>query len=311
MTAKRPSFRQLEALGAVIDTGSITRAAARLHVSQPALSRLIASLEADVGYAMFRRAGGRVVPTAEAALLRDQIEEAMGAVDRVRRRALQLGKLTDGQLTVGASPWMAATLLPLLLARFHASHPKLLIALNGMSFHRLLEAVAAQRADFAISDLPPHTNGVVAEHLCRYPAVCITQPSHRFAALARVPLSAFKNERFILLRDEDERQPTITRAFQDSAVELSYPIEVTLVASACAWVAAAGGCAIVDPFSAGEWRDQLVYLETDPPIWFDLWIIRPESRPLTRLASDFLALLRESLPSALSRASPTPRRKRT
>jgi len=67
-----------------------------------------------------------------------------------------------------------------------------------------------------------------------------------------------------------------------------------MVASACAWVATAGGCAIVDPFSAGEWRDQLVYLAT-APIWFDLWIIRPENKPLTRLAIDFLALLRENI----------------
>jgi len=295
MTARRPSYRQLEALGAILDTGSVTRAAARLHVSQPALSRLIASLEADVGYTLFRRTGGRVLPTAEATLLRDDIEAALGAVDRARRRALQLGKLTDGQLTVCASPWMAATLLPLLLARFHKAHPRLLVALNGMSFHRLLETVTTQRADFAISDLPPHTNGVVAEHLCRYRGVCITQPSHRFAALSRVPLSAFENERFILLRDEDERQPTVTRAFQENSIEINYPIEVTMVASACTWVATAGGCAIIDPFSAGEWRDQLVYRETDPPIWFDLWIIRPESKPLTRFASDVLAMLRKEV----------------
>jgi DNA-binding transcriptional LysR family regulator len=299
MTGHRPTFRQLEALVAVLDTGSITRAAARLHVSQPALSRLIASLEADVGYAMFRRAGGRIVPTAEATSLRDEVESALGAVERARRRATQLGRLTDGQLTVSASPSISATLLPMLLARFHAIHPKLSIALNGMSFHRLLETVVTQRADFAISDLPPHVNGVVAEHLCRYQAVCVVQPTHRYAKMTRVPLRAFDQERFVLLREEDERQPVIARAFQDNAIELNYPIEVTLVASACAWVATSGGCAIVDPFSAGEWQGQLVYIKTDPPIWFDLWILRSENKPLTRTAAAFLSQLREHILSTL------------
>jgi DNA-binding transcriptional LysR family regulator len=49
----------------------------------------------------------------------------------------------------------------------------------------------------------------------------------------------------------------------------------------------------VDPFTAGEWQGQLVRVETDPPIWFDLWVLRPEAKPLTRVASAFLSQLRE------------------
>jgi DNA-binding transcriptional LysR family regulator len=293
MHLRSPSFRQLEALVAVLETGSLTRAAERIHISQPAISRLIATLEADVGYPMFRRAGGRIVPTAEAALLREEIQNTLTAFDRVSRRALKLGSLTHGQLTVCAFPSFAATILPLFLSRFHVAHPEIPIVLNGMNFHGLLETVASQRADFAISDLPPHANGVVAEHLCRYQAVCIVRPDHPFAALSRVPLMAFAHEDFILMGDEDERQPTVSRAFQDLGIELQYPIEVSLSASACAWVAAAGGCAVVDPFSAGEWRGQLVRVKTDPPIWFDIWILSAEGKPLTRLASAVLSLLRE------------------
>jgi DNA-binding transcriptional LysR family regulator len=293
MHLRSPSFRQLEALAAVLETGSLTRAAERMHISQPAISRLIASLEADVGYTMFRRAGGRIVPTAEAGLLREEIQHALTAFDRVSRRALKLGSLTHGQLTVCAFPSIAATILPQFLSRFHAAHPEIPIVLNGMNFHRLLETVATQRAEFAISDLPPHAGGVVAEHLCRYQAVCAVRPDHPFAALSSVPLIALAREHFILMGDEDERQPTVSRAFQDLGIELQYQVEVNLSASACAWVATAGGCAVVDPFSAGEWSGQLVRVKTDPPIWYDIWILSAEGKPLTRLASAFLSLLRE------------------
>jgi len=292
MAQRRPSFRQLEALVAVLETGSVTRAAERMHISQPAISRLIASLAADVGYPMFRRAAGRIVPTAEATLLREEIHHALTAVDRVSRRALQLGSLTQGQLAVCAFPLFAATTLPQLLSRFHAAHPEISIVLNGLSFHRLLETVATQRADFAIAEQPPHASGIVAEHLCRYQAVCVVRPDHAFAALSRVPLTAIPQEQFILLGAEDETQPAVSRAFQDLGISLRYPIEVSLAASACAWVATAGGCSIVDPFSAGEWRGQLVRIETDPPIWFDLWVLRSEAKPLTRVASAFLSVLR-------------------
>lgn len=295
MTHRRPSFRQLEALVAVLETGSVTRAAERMHISQPAISRLIASLESDVGYPMLLRAGGRIVPTAEAALLKEEIQSALAAVDRASRRVLQLASLTHGRLTVCAPPWVAATTLPQFLSRFHARDPKIPIVLHGMNSHRLAETVVSQRADFAIAERPAHVNGVVVEHLCRYQAVCIVQPDHPFAALSRVPLAALARESFILLGEEDERQSAVLRMFQDLAIEIEYVIEVNLVASACAWVATAGGCSIVDPFSAGEWRGQLVRVETDPPIWLDLWVLRSEVKPMTRLASAFLSFLREHI----------------
>jgi DNA-binding transcriptional LysR family regulator len=300
MHPRRPSLRQLEALVAVLETGSITRGAERMHISQPAISRLIASLEADTGYPMFRRMGGRVVATAEATLLREEIQSALAAVDRVSRRALQIGSGAHGPLTVGAFPWFAGTVLPQLLSRFHAKYPAIPIMLHGMGFHRLVEMVAVQRADFVISELPSHVNGIVAEHLYRYEAVCVMRADHPFAALPRVPLTALAREHFIFVREEGERKPVVARAFEDLAIGLHGPIEVNLGSSACAWIATAGGVTIIDPFSAGEWDGQLVRVKTEPPIWFDLWVLRSEVKPLTRVASAFLALLREHVLSLSS-----------
>jgi DNA-binding transcriptional LysR family regulator len=298
MPIRRPSLRQLEALVAVLETGSITRGAERMHISQPAISRLISSLEADSGYPMFRRMGGRIVATAEATLLREEIQNALAAVDRVSRRALQIGSRAEAPLTVCAFPWFASTVLPQLLSRFHAKHPAIPIMLNGMGFHRLIEVVASQRADFGICEVPPHVNGIAAEHLCRYEAVCVMRADHRFAGLPRVPLAALAREQFIFVREEDERQPVVARAFENLAIELRPSVEVNLGSSACAWIATAGGVSVLDPFSAGEWRGQLVRVKTEPAIWFDLWVLRPEVKPLARVASAFLALLREHLLSS-------------
>jgi DNA-binding transcriptional LysR family regulator len=298
MPVRRPSLRQLEALVAVLETGSITRGAARMHISQPAISRLISSLEADTGYPMFRRMGGRIVATAEATMLREEIQNALAAVDRVSRRALQIGNRAQAPLTVCAFPWFASTVLPQLLSRFHAEHPTIPIVLNGMGVHRLVEMVASQRADFVICEVPPHVNGIVAEHLCRYEAVCVMRADNPLAALPRVPLAALAREQFIFLREEDERQPVVARAFENLAIELRPSVEVNLGSSACAWIATAGGVSVLDPFSAGEWHGQLVRVKTQPAIWFDLWVLRPEAKPLTRVASAFLALLREHVLSS-------------
>jgi DNA-binding transcriptional LysR family regulator len=297
MSDHHPTFRQLEALVAVMETGSMTRAAKRMHVSQPALSRLIANLETDLGYAMFRRAGGRLAPTAEAELLREEIKNALSAVDHARRRAHQLGSFQEGGLAICAFPSLAATPLPRLLAGFCARNPKLKVTLNSMHWRQMLEEVALQRADFAISDLPAHANGVLAEHLSRYHGVCVVQPQHRFASLATVPLPAIAEERFVWLGEEDDaRTRTIVQeAFRANGINVNGNAEVSLSASACAWISAAGGCAIVDSFAAEEWRGRLVWVNTDPPIVFDLWLLRSEVKPMSRIAVAFLEILRSYL----------------
>jgi DNA-binding transcriptional LysR family regulator len=293
MTRLRPSFRQLEAVIAVMETGSITRAAARMNISQPALSRLISSVEADLGYPLFRRVGGRVVPTSEADLLREEIQNALGSVERACRRARQLGSMDQGHLAICAFPSLAGTAIPQLLSRFCTDHPNISITLNAMHWHRMLEEVALQRADFAISELPARANGVAAEHLGRYHAVCVMQPVHPFATETHIPLADIATDRFVSLGEEDEAGATVQRAFTAEGLELTWKSEVSLCESACAWVASVGGCAIVDPFAAEAWTGKLIGIPTDPPIVFDMWVLRSDVKPMTRLASAFLTVLRE------------------
>jgi len=293
MSRLRPSFRQLEAVIAVMETGSITRASVRMNISQPALSRLISCVEADLGYPLFRRVAGRVVPTAEADLLREEIQKALGSVERACRRARQLGSMDQGHLAICAFPSLAGTAIPQLLSRFCAEHPHISITLNAMHWHRMLDEVALQRADFAVSELPARANGVVAEHLGRYQAVCVVQPEHPFANKRGVSLANIATERFVSLGEEDEAGATVQKAFIAEGINLTWENEVSLCESACAWVASAGGCAIVDPFAAEAWSGKLASIPTDPPIAFDMWVLRSDVKPMTRLASAFLNVLRE------------------
>jgi DNA-binding transcriptional LysR family regulator len=159
----------------------------------------------------------------------------------------------------------------------------------------MMEALETQDVDFALSGVPARAEGILAEHLCRYPAVCVVRPDHVFASAARVSLVSIARERFISLGEDDESQAAISHAFRKQHIEIMCPVEVSLCSSACAWVATAGGCAIVDPFTAGEWNGQLLRVETEPVIWFDIWLLRSETKPFTRVASLFLDSLRVHL----------------
>lgn len=306
---RRLTYRQLEAFVAVLETGSVTRAAERLHISQPALSQLISNFESDLGYPMFRRSGGRLAPTAEAELMRDEVQSALAAVERACRRAQDIGSFKSGHLAISAFPSLAASALPRLLALFCEKHPGVRVTLRAMSSAQMVDEVALQRVDFAISELPERANGVTAEHLRRYHAVCTVQPTHAFAARKVLPLAEIGKERLVCLGEEDEARTLVQNAFHSAGVDLQWNREVSLCASACAWVAAAGGVAIVDPFISEDWRGRLLSIPTSPPIMFDLWLLRPETKPLSRIASAFLERVRSYLNTLPGNRSPSRKRR--
>jgi DNA-binding transcriptional LysR family regulator len=306
---RRLTYRQLEAFVAVLETGSVTRAAERLHISQPALSQLISNFESDLGYPMFRRSGGRLAPTAEAELLRDEVQSALAAVERACRRAQDIGSFRAGRLAISAFPAFAATALPRLLAPFCEEHPGVRVTLNATgSSAQMAEEVSLQRVDFALSDFPGRANGVIAEHLRRYHAVCVVQLTHAFAGRKVLPLAEVGKEQLVCVREEDEARALALQGFHAAGVDVQWNKEVSLSASACAWVAAAGGVAIVDPLVSEDWRGRLLSIHTSPPIIFDLWLLRSETRPLTRIASAFLERVWKYLNTLPG--SPSPSRKR-
>jgi len=208
-----------------------------------------------------------------------------------------------------AFPAIATTAMPQLLSRFCRKHPGLYVSLNGVnSLHRMIEEIRDSNADFAIANVPTNANGIACEHLAHYPAVCVVQRSHRFTSMVPVPLSEIAKEHYVSLGADDDSQLVITRMFESLDLNLPLRAEVSLCASACAWVASAGGCTLVDPFTAGEWDVQLARLETEPVIRQDLWLLRPAAHPITRLVSlfleDFHRYLARVLPSEKSSAQP-------
>jgi DNA-binding transcriptional LysR family regulator len=201
---------------------------------------------------------------------------------------------SEGQnLAVTAFPAFATTTLPLVVSAFRQHQPGLHVSLSASNaVERMVDAVANRGVDFAISNVPAHSAGVRAEHLCQYATVCVVRKDHPFARHDH-----FSLETVIALDPDDDSQLIIDRAFQDLGLDPSPAVEVSHCAAACAWVATAGGCTIVDPFTAGEWAGQLAQINTDPPIWLDLWVLTPSARPMTRVAAACLDELRHHLAS--------------
>ncbi|WP_123501620.1 LysR family transcriptional regulator, partial [Pseudomonas frederiksbergensis] len=148
------NLRQLEAFRAVILGQTVTRAAEMLHISQPAATRLIASLEEDIGFSLFDRVKGRLQPTAEAMTLYQEVRRSLLGVERIARTAQDIRTLKRGSLHIACAPAMGLSFVPRAIAAFMAEHDQVQISLVVHSSREVVDLVVGQRCDLGLIVLP-------------------------------------------------------------------------------------------------------------------------------------------------------------
>jgi DNA-binding transcriptional LysR family regulator len=159
----------LRALGAVLDLGSLTQAAARLGTSQPTLSRQIAMLEAQLGTALFERGARRLRPTPAALALAEPAQRMLAAAQACALAADAVGAAADdlaGSVRLTASEVVSAEVLPGLLADLARRHPQIQVELvPGDTLSNLLE----READIAVRMLRPTQGTLITRHIADWP----------------------------------------------------------------------------------------------------------------------------------------------
>ncbi|MEV6432327.1 LysR family transcriptional regulator [Nocardia sp. NPDC051463] len=150
-----PTLRGLECFVAVLDFGSVTEAAARLHMSQPALSHQIAALEREIGTPVVERLPRGVRPTAAGRAIVMDARAALAAAERVVTTGRAVARGAEGQLRIACAESMTAGLLAPVLRAWHRRHPGVHLALTELaSADALAELVAAGKVDIAIGPRP-------------------------------------------------------------------------------------------------------------------------------------------------------------
>ena len=163
-------LRQLEAFAAVMSTGSVTAAGRLLGRSQPAISRLLQELEAEIGYALFARSGPRVTPTEQGFLLYDDVERALSSLRQIRDRAEEIARGQAQPLLLAATSALAAGLVPDALKRIepHANlAPR--IELRSASPERVVHAVLSGTAQLGATSLPLEHRGLTVHWIGQAP----------------------------------------------------------------------------------------------------------------------------------------------
>ncbi|MCG5241316.1 LysR substrate-binding domain-containing protein [Azospirillum doebereinerae] len=282
------NIRQLEAFKAIVELGSFTRAGERLHLSQPAVSKLILLLERNCGFALFHRQKNGVIPTAEGEMLYSEVERVFLGVDSVSARARAIRQFDYGEIEIVAFPSLATRILPPILAEFLGSKPGLRVTMSSRNSWLLVDRVASQGVDVGFGMLASERPGVHFEKLCSMDAVCVLPAGHRLAARPVIEAGDLHGERFVAMAEEDRAQLKVDQAFSDCGAVRDIVLKAQLTEACCSFVASGIGVAVVDPLSTVDFAPaQLVVRPFRPRIAYDIWVVTPSFRE-TALASQAL-----------------------
>ncbi len=152
------TLRHLRVFLAVYQTQNVTRAAERLHMTQPTVTRAVQELERYYGVRLFERINRRLYITQSGRQLYARAVHIVGSFDRMEKELKNWDEF--GLLRIGATPTLASVLLPKTLMTFEKRHPKLRVRCSVENGTHLQEALADDRLDFALVE-----GEVAAEHL--------------------------------------------------------------------------------------------------------------------------------------------------
>jgi DNA-binding transcriptional LysR family regulator len=263
-------LRRLQAFVAVAEEGHITRAADRLGMAQPPLSRMIAGLETELGVRLLQRLprGVRLTDAGLALLeeARAVLQRAGTVTDAVRRAA----RGEQGRLAIGFT--MSAAIHPLVPAamrRFHTALPQVRVELDEAGTADLVDALLHGRLDAAFVRAPVgNLSALVVDHLLDEPMLVALPAAHPLAAnpLDPVALSALASENFVFYRRETGpgMQDAIAAACHQAGFSPNVVQEARRLPATLSLVAVGLGISIV-PFSMRRMGiDGVVYRPLSP-----------------------------------------------
>ncbi len=291
-------LRQLEYFVSVAEESSFTRAAARCHVVQSALSYQIARLEREHRVTLFHRTSRsvRLAPAGE--LLLPHARRLLDGAEVARAELAAFAGLVTGRLRLGmvGSVGSAAPLVEAVLLDFHARHPGVEIAVQDTGSRRMAGQVRAGELDLAFVGLFAEQSpaGLVHQLLVEEPLVAVVPRDHPLVGRPSVELAELAAAGpFIEMRAESGLRLQVDAAFDRAGVQRAVAFELSTSESVVRFAGLGFGAALV-PVSATSTATGVGVLPLgDPEARHPISLVHLEAGPSTPSARAFVALLRE------------------
>jgi DNA-binding transcriptional LysR family regulator len=288
------TLRTLECLVALVEHGSVSEAAAVLHMSQPAVSHQIAALERELGVPVVERMWRGVRVTAAGRAAAEEARTALHAAGQAIQIGKRVGSGAAGRLRISCVETMTSWFLVPVLRHWRSRRPDVALELSEFtSADAMAVKLAAGATDIAVGPRPDHSDAHL-ETCGQEEMVAVASAAHRFAGMSAVPISALAEEMFVHYAPSNGMATWVDQLAARHDVVLN-PVLRTCSPRTAAQLAAAGMGVTIVPISALAQRPAGVVRRLRPTIKRD--IIAAVAAPSDTLVQRFLAdLHRRGIP---------------
>ncbi|WP_320668862.1 LysR family transcriptional regulator [Patulibacter defluvii] len=236
----------------VAEREHVSQAAAALHVSQPALSRSVARVEAWAGVPLLDRVGRGVRLNAQGQALVEHLRRAAAEVDAGRDRVRQAAGLDRGRLRLAFQHTLGTWLVPELLARYREHHPTVDVRLREDSRARLLDALADGELDLALVSPVPDDDRLAWHPLRVEPLRLLLPPGHPLEGRPRIAMAELADESFAALHHGYGLRTLFEQLCARAGFVPRIVLETSSFATLVGLVVAGHGLAVLPPPGPGE-----------------------------------------------------------
>jgi len=282
-------LRHIEIFQAIRQAGSISGAAQLLHVSQPAVTKVLQHAEQQLGFALFLRVRGKLQATPEALELEREVDKVSESLQGVRRLAQSLRREPGHNLRIGATPALALSLLPAAIHQWTRRYPDIACELSSAHSRELVQNLLMREIDVALTLQPPDHPGLKAQALASGVLVALAPKGHWSDAAVGKPMSLqeLAGAPLIGLSSADPLSARLDGYLEavDPAPRISIAVQTYSLARAM--VESGAGMAVIDPFTAlGASKTCTAIRPLSPPLPISLYAVtRAHEAPVHTLGT--------------------------
>lgn len=306
------STRDLRAFLALSQTCNFGQAALQLHLTQSALSALIARLEAQVGARLFERTTRSVTLTAAGRAFAEHVVEILQQTEEALQNVRDIINLQQGKVSVAALPSLTAGLLPEIFALFQAQHPKVRLSVIEALASDAFEKVRQGKVDFALTAAHPRQEDLAYESITQDNFLLLCSPEHVLAReVTPIALPETLQWPHVSMPPAASVRQYIDRALDQHGIRFEPAFEVHHIATIGALVANGLGVSALPETAIELIAHRGLHLRplTSPGIQRPLWLVHRKYPGLSHAASTMRQMILahyQSAASSRNRASSVP-----
>jgi len=294
------SIRQLRTFCEVMRSGSVSEAARALGRTQPAVSAMLVGLERELGFSLFERERGRLIPRPEAHYFLEEAELVLARLSQSARIMQDIGNLEQGSLRIACNPASSGFFMPSVVARFVKDRPDVKVSIMMRSSLVIEEWIASQQYDVGLAETPA-PRGSISIRSFDMRCYCAMRSDDPLADLPLVTPQHLDGKPLAALYREHKTHQAIVGHFARAGVRLNQRFELRTFLPGLQLVEAGLCYCILDAMTAASYRSyreggsRVAFLPFEPATVLPVAILTPAHRPPSLLAEGFYGVLEQAM----------------